>query len=379
MKLPGREFQSEALGLRDALTESLNRNSAFPFHRLFDFMSLSASNRELEMQMRARGDIRFADGAFENVSDDPIDTVVRDVDSQGNNIELYVDTELRGRANRTGAVLGLVFESANALAIVDFLPPALGFGNRFLAAELTFSDSKVDFLLREEDEPTHQLVISLDLRLSRNDVETEVWTAAAAKGLTPSFSMVATEALVDGPCCGGRPRPRPRRQCVNLHVKVLIEPSLPIAEMVEATRQLFADRGLPVSLLTTEQLNLPQFLDLPVGTCILGQTTPEQRQLFGHRTSVGSTDIAVYFVRSTIPAFAGCAAHPPGQPSLVVARNADIWTLPHEIGHVLGLTHVNDNRRLMTGNGTYNVVDPPPDLVQAEINTMLDSPYSIPC
>ena len=42
----------------------------------------------------------------------------------------------------------------------------------------------------------------------------------------------------------------------------------------------------------------------------------------------------------------------------------------HEIGHVLGLSHVNDNNRLMTGNGTSNITNPPPDLISTEVNTM---------
>jgi len=42
----------------------------------------------------------------------------------------------------------------------------------------------------------------------------------------------------------------------------------------------------------------------------------------------------------------------------------------HEIGHVLGLSHVNDNNRLMTENGTGNITNPPPDLISTEVNTM---------
>ena len=40
---------------------------------------------------------------------------------------------------------------------------------------------------------------------------------------------------------------------------------------------------------------------------------------------------------------------------------------------MLGLPHVNDNNRLMTGNGTSNITNPPPDLTQDEGNTMLAS------
>jgi hypothetical protein len=49
----------------------------------------------------------------------------------------------------------------------------------------------------------------------------------------------------------------------------------------------------------------------------------------------------------------------------------------HEIGHVLGLVHVNDNNRLMTGNGTSNITNPPPDLISTEVNTMRASALTV--
>jgi hypothetical protein len=43
---------------------------------------------------------------------------------------------------------------------------------------------------------------------------------------------------------------------------------------------------------------------------------------------------------------------------------------------VLGLNHVNDNDRLMTGNGTANITNPPPDLAASEGTTMVNSPLT---
>src|SRR3712207_8426502 len=60
-------------------------------------------------------------------------------------------------------------------------------------------------------------------------------------------------------------------------------------------------------------------------------------------------------------------------PGAVVVRTATQWTFAHEQGHVLGLNHVNDNNRLMTGNGTSNITNPPPNLVASEVATMQTS------
>jgi hypothetical protein len=81
-------------------------------------------------------------------------------------------------------------------------------------------------------------------------------------------------------------------------------------------------------------LNLPALNDCDVGTCS-GTTTAEQDQLFANRNNVGANDVVAYFVRSTVPAFNGCASFPAGRPGAVVAQGATQWTLGHEIGHVL--------------------------------------------
>ncbi|MGQ7095564.1 hypothetical protein ACUOBA_44770, partial [Escherichia coli] len=38
---------------------------------------------------------------------------------------------------------------------------------------------------------------------------------------------------------------------------------------------------------------------------------------------------------------------------------------------------VNDTNRLMYGGGTHNITNPPPDLITSEIDTMIDSPFTI--
>ncbi|EEM86347.1 hypothetical protein bthur0012_56690 [Bacillus thuringiensis serovar pulsiensis BGSC 4CC1] len=110
----------------------------------------------------------------------------------------------------------------------------------------------------------------------------------------------------------------------------------------------------------------------------MGNVTDEQKELFENRNNVKVNELTVYFVRSTIPPTNGCAAHPSQKPGAVVTSVASVWTLGHEIGHVLGLRHVNNNEQLMTGNGTGNITNPPPDLSSSEIETMRNSQYTTP-
>jgi hypothetical protein len=168
--------------------------------------------------------------------------------------------------------------------------------------------------------------------------------------------------------------------CVRLHTKVLQQPNnFTVTQMVDAMKQVYGSVGINVKHVSNETLNLPAaFLDVDVGEC-RGSTTTEQDQLFSNRNNVGPDDVVVYFVRSTIPPFNGCASHPDGRPGAVVAAIASQWTVAHEVGHVLGLEHVGDNNRLMTGGGTANITNPPPDLIPSEVSTMQSSRLTIPC
>lgn len=169
------------------------------------------------------------------------------------------------------------------------------------------------------------------------------------------------------------------RERVRVHVKCLVAPtSFTLNEQFAAMQEVYATAGIRVDWATTETLNIPDLNDVEVGSCVMGSSTSDQTALFGNRNFVGANDMVVYYVRSTIPAYNGCAAHPSGRPGAVVVRTASRWTLGHELGHVLGLAHVNNNDRLMTGNGTFNITNPPPDLISGEVSTMIASGLSTP-
>lgn len=166
-------------------------------------------------------------------------------------------------------------------------------------------------------------------------------------------------------------------ETLRVHFKVLTPPTrFTLDEMLAGMREVYEPQGIRVLRASDENLALPALEVVDVGECS-GSTTAEQRTLFGNRNNVGPDDVVVYFVRATDPPLNGCASHPSGRPGAVVVGTASRWTLAHEIGHVLGLGHVNDNNRLMTGNGTFNITDPPPDLTASEVTTMKNSTLTV--
>ena len=190
-------------------------------------------------------------------------------------------------------------------------------------------------------------------------------------------------------------------QRLRLLLKTLTAPNVAIDTMLTNMRQVYdtanilLEEGPRENVTVINALGVTQ-LDFNVAACTMGQTpTADQNLLFANRNNAGANDVAVYFVRNTIPPFNGCAAFPAGSPGVVVTQGASPWTMAHEVGHVLGLAHIGgenagcapanptccstpDFTRLMTGCGTGNIAGTP-TLSQAEIATMQSSNQSRRC
>ena len=131
---------------------------------------------------------------------------------------------------------------------------------------------------------------------------------------------------------------------------------------------IYAGAGIDVVRGPTETLDtsLPDIAplnDIDTGTCRSGNPSTEQINLSNNRNNAASNHVVVYMCRSVSTntgSLNGCASFPAKRPIAVVASYASRYTMGHEVGHVLGLVHVTDNNRLMTGNGTDNITNPPP-------------------
>ena len=166
---------------------------------------------------------------------------------------------------------------------------------------------------------------------------------------------------------------------VRLHLKVFEEPAdVSIEAMLAKARALLDLHNIDLIEVSRETFTdadeIARFKTLAVDQSV---PTDDQTELFNFRGEAEPDDLVIYFVRTLVPAQTGCAAHPPDKPGAIVsAALANKWTLAHQIGHVLGLDHVDGVNRLMTRRSTSTIEAAIPEIVESEVATMMDSPFN---
>ncbi len=180
--------------------------------------------------------------------------------------------------------------------------------------------------------------------------------------------------------------PTPRKT-IKIHVKILTEPEGPdLRERFSAMRRVYDTAGIDVIHASTETLSGVETLnDLDIGgvggsvkKACDGRTTEEQDRLAEFRDGVPEDEIVVYVCRILTNGNAGCANHPQDKPMAVVSAGSSLYTMAHEVAHVLGIHgHPPPNKtRLMNKGGTDSTTenDPLPVLTIGEIKIMRNSP-----
>jgi hypothetical protein len=165
---------------------------------------------------------------------------------------------------------------------------------------------------------------------------------------------------------------------IRLHLKVFEEPVLAsIEQMLVNAKALFALHHIDVVEMSRETMaedgaDFSRFRTLPIDAAV---PTDAQIDLFNLRGDAAPDDVLIYFVRTLVPAQAGCPVHPPDKPGAIVcAALAGEWTLAHQLGHVLGLPHIADETRLMTAQSTDSLEGTVPEIAEDEVEIMMASP-----
>jgi hypothetical protein len=186
---------------------------------------------------------------------------------------------------------------------------------------------------------------------------------------------------------------------IKIHIKVIYPLwfTPPIGSSIDAMifqmRSLYASVGIAVVIKSYEILNIPYHYAVDVDDCQSGwleDTSDEQNDLFYNNTNFVSfiddsnvygedynpftKEIVIFFVRlldeEDGKPLSGCALSPLTDRGAVIALGASVWTLAHEVGHDLGLGHVNNSNRLMFPGTRTNL---PPNLTSQEVAKMKNS------
>ena len=176
---------------------------------------------------------------------------------------------------------------------------------------------------------------------------------------------------------------------VRLHFKSIGTPSVPEFTALRNMQRIYGPNRIKVEMASGESLWLESgqrlaLANVDSGTCTMGSVSGEQSTLYslGSMAAVGSRDILVYYVDALTMtnghALAGCASHPTGRPACAVAALGSPWTLAHEVGHVLGLSHVNDATNVMH-TPTASITANPPGFTAAQLTTIRSSNLCAPC
>jgi len=177
------------------------------------------------------------------------------------------------------------------------------------------------------------------------------------------------------------------RKTLKIHVKILTEPEgVTLRQMFSAMSKIYDTAGIDVVHASTQTLkNVETLNDLDIGQdgtdtpACRDNPTEEQNALAAFRSEVPEGEIVVYICRSLTNGNVGCATHPKGIPMAVITATSPLYTMAHEVTHVLGRKgHFKklDSTRLMNSAAIVDVEDAPlPILTASEINKIRSSPF----
>lgn len=383
------EIRREINAFREYLIRKCANQEDIPISDIFQMLPFGPMGGNTRDDLIARGSIAVSNGSMRNIGDEVIGDFT---DANFGQIAILFDETLA--ASYTVRSSSLAIDFPNPVPFSFFkLAQLPGDLRGDIAQELTkivATESAWYYHIRAEANHADTITLVVDLADGpgfADIIDMDQSAPILGSAHLPSRRSVvgfARSASLRANCCGGgdpcvqRVNRRTQIEEVRLHIRVLVPPTIAIANMIADMTAVYQSIGLRVNVVTNQNVNNPALNTVNVGTCTMGGAIPAQLQQLYNLATPPANELAVFFLQATNPPLNGCAMHPPNQPGCVVTQIASRWTLAHEVGHVLGLAHTANSDDLMFGGGTNNITNPPADLSAAENNTMRSSPFTIP-
>ncbi|MFC1672747.1 matrixin family metalloprotease [Pseudomonadota bacterium] len=413
-KIPGKGFAKSVEALRQELLEVTGSSlESYPIKRIFDFITLTDNNRKIQEQLIARGDlVRKQGGVFRNRARRALSERMRDIGPELEGINLYIPRhiELEFKVPIGEGVLTITPLQTGRHIFIEFdKPPAPGFGTSFVLEAIKADALGWRYQFTEEFNENSRVDIFVDLSIEagvyagrRSNfpaldkpvlLAREVGEAGrAAKSLGAAISRCPCD------CCTPK-TPNPTK-CppANARLEIALRTVILVAHeshgsILEAraqswlakTQSLFSQNSnLTITDAGARVIVDSAFLDIDPGECYLGQPSADTLALFDKYYGTPQDNTVVAFVlRSLSGSTVGCAAYPPARPGpgniksrpgFTMEYSSDEWVHAHELGHVLGLFHVDNQDNLMWEY--TNITNLPPDLDGSQISKLRCSPYN---
>jgi hypothetical protein len=405
-KIPGKLFAKTVENLRLELLRILDSPSeGFPVRKIFDFISLTDSNQEVERKLIARGIFTRENGEiYRNQTALPLSERIRDIGPDLEGLRLYiprvVDLNFSYQVSEDLLTITPVQKSRRVLIEFD-TAPVPGFGISFVLESIEADSAGWRYKFHEEFDASNRVDIYVEMTLEasvyagrRSNFPSLDRPVLLGREVTEgvraakSFGQAISSCACD--CCNLPCDPTRRSICppdnvmlaltIRLVIVVTTAADAPAIEKryerwLKATQKLFKHASnLRIVDGGTEVVVDPAFVDIDPSPCNCRQRSKDTIALYNKYYGEPQDSTVVAFVlRSLSGDTVGCAAHPIGRPGFTMEYFSPTWVHAHELGHVLGLRHVNNQDNLMWEK--TNITNPPPDLNSDQISDIRCSLY----
>ncbi|MEW8437578.1 MAG: hypothetical protein AB2689_05415 [Candidatus Thiodiazotropha taylori] len=404
--IPGKPWTKASNNIQGEIQTTNARGDDFPITKIFEYITLTDSNRDLEDKIKKRGAFeRQPDGTYQNRGV-PISRAVHDIHQDIGRVAIYFPREVSVLLSQD--LIVSVDEERRRRVVLSFRdkPPTAGFGRRFTLQRVMFAEDGVSYDFQDQSDDSRTLTLYVDFSKEPQQIQQVNDAAIGRSVLSPlsstkgaqSASILSNAAFSDGACICCNPIGEPVEPChdpggnliVRIHAKILIEPNVLIDTQVASINMVYGDEIECILAsreeLNTEALRIEHLEDYDAGECSTPGETGEFDQISIYRANATELDIVVYWVRSitsdTSGSLAGCATYRDNKPTCVLNQTGSQWVLAHELGHILGLNHPCEHpdcseelrTRLMFPDDDFSGT---PAIIDEELKQMRCSRYTV--